>query len=608
MRVILLEIQNYRSIKNLKLECSQHSTLLGPNNHGKSNILSALEFGLSTSSKPVEEDFFAHREEKDNNLWVEMNFCDLTEQERTTFKRYILADGNIAVRKTASLDDGKVTVSYNGWLEEPEEEWLRFENAGNYTTRDKAKELPLYELLPTSGRITKADFAAAQEKYIKDNRESLTFVETLESGPLLGSQNVGGGVLPELFLIPAIRDLTDEMKIKSTTTFGRLVNRAVSEMAEKDPQFIAARQQLVGVVSALNERDSENSDNQLAALEKSIERELEGWGVKVDIEVKPPEIEKLFELGTDIHLDDGVRTTANRKGNGLQRAMIFALLRSWASVLRKDKQEDGTEDVKPRKQSNSIIFAMEEPELFLHPHAQRRLSEALRGISNTPQHQVFISSHSTHFVDLSNYEELAIVSKNDSKIGSQVRQCTEELFTGEKIADRKKRFHMAQWINPERGEMFFARRAIFVEGETEKVVLPFLAKKLNVSDSEVSLIDCGSKHNLPLYVTIANAFDIPFAVVHDEDPLPDPIPAEWNGDKIRSKNTTFGLNAKIAGMIVKPIGQVHMMSPDFEGAAKVSKNQGYKMGKALASLEHFEELDFRDIPKAVRDIVVAIYG
>ena len=98
---------------------------------------------------------------------------------------------------------------------------------------------------------------------------------------------------------------------------------------------------------------------------------------------------------------------------------------------------------------------------------------------------------------------------------------------------------MAKWINPERGEIFFAQRVIFVEGETERVVLPFLAEKLECFNPDVSIIDCGSKHNLPLYVTIAKAFHIPYVVIHDEDPIPDPVPEGWSTEKKTRERTQF---------------------------------------------------------------------
>jgi CRISPR-associated exonuclease Cas4 len=584
-------------------------TLLGPNNHGKSNLLCALEFGLSTSAKPVEQDFFAYRDSADNELWIEMTFHELTDQEENTFKRYVLSDGTLCIRKSARIQNGGIEIAYNGYVEQADEEWLRADKAGEYARRDRIDKTPLKDLVPSSGKLSKKVIEEAQQKYIEQHHSELNFTRTLEEGPLLGQKNVGGGVLPDFYLIPAVRDLTDEIKVKTTTTFGRLLNRAVREMAERDPRFVEARKHLEAVIQSLNTRGGKDAEtNQLAVLEKSIEDELRSWGVTVNIEVTPPELERLFELGTDVHLNDGVKTTADRKGHGLQRAMMFALLRAWAKALREEKKTKGESDISPRKRSDSVIFAMEEPELFLHPHAQRRLAVSLREIAESSEHQVFVCTHSTHFVDLEHYKEVAIITKDRPERGSCVRQCTEDLFEGDDIDERKKRFHMAQWINPDRGEMFFAQRVVFVEGETEKVVLPYLAEKLEVFNPDISFIDCGSKHNLPLYIAIAKEFEIPYLVIHDEDPLPDPIPEDWNKDKEREKRRTFELNKEIADLVETPLGQVEVLSPDFERVAGVSKSQGKKKGKALAALDHFDSADKSDIPDRLKQVVCAAFG
>ncbi len=343
-------------------------------------------------------------------------------------------------------------------------------------------------------------------------------------------------------------------------------------------------------------------------LSKVIESELKDWQVKVNIEVAPPALEKLFELGTDVHLDDGVRTTADRKGHGLQRAMMFALLRSWAAALRKKRNSASEGEITARRQSDSVIFAMEEPELFLHPQAQRQLSASLKEISKTPEHQVFICTHSTHFVDLTHYREIVIINKDNSASGSHVRQCTQELFEGDDVHDKKKRFHMAHWINPDRGELFFARRVVFVEGETEKVMIPFIAKMMNLLDPGVSIIDCGAKHNLPLYVAIANAFKMQYLVVHDEDPLPDQTPNEWDQNKRQSKMKTFELNQTIADIVDPGLGKIKMLCPDFESECGVSRRQGNRKGKPLAALDHFDGRSIEEIPVVLKNLAEVAYS
>lgn len=81
MRIVEARIHNYRSVKDLTLQCEPLVALVGPNNAGKSNILGALEFALTPGAKPPAEDLFAFHDPKDSELWIELEFVELTEQE-----------------------------------------------------------------------------------------------------------------------------------------------------------------------------------------------------------------------------------------------------------------------------------------------------------------------------------------------------------------------------------------------------------------------------------------------------------------------------------------------------------------------------------------------
>ncbi|WP_447974612.1 ATP-dependent nuclease [Nitrospira sp. Kam-Ns4a] len=615
MRIRHLTIHNYRSIKHVDIEVPNMLVLLGPNNHGKSNILGALEFGLSTSAKPVRDDLCAFREPDEQCLWVEMTFAELTPQEQKTFQKYLRTDKTIRIRKTASFDDaGNVTVGYRAYVQEPEQWWLKESAYERLKTKEmveaEAKKVPaLLKILEGGSRITKQRIQAFQETFIQEHRNELSFSEVLEEGPLLGAKNVGGGILPEFYLVPAVRDLSDETKIRGTAFFGRLLQRAVQEMTERDPRFVDLHNRMQQLISELNDRTQRPGEqpSQLAQLESLLSGELITWGVGVSIQVRPPQIEKILELGTELHLDDGLRTLAERKGHGLQRAVIFALLRAWAKVLRLTVATAAEAAETARKASESSYFAIEEPELFLHPHAQRQLAAALVDLSSAAEHQVFVCTHSTHFVDLDRYRCIAICRKPGASAGTEIRQCKQDLFEGQDAEDRKRRLHMAMWINPDRGELFFAKKVILVEGETEKVILPYLAKQLGCLDSDVSVIDCGSKYNLRLYIAILNAFHIPYCVVHDEDPLPDAVPAEWTNEKVEQCRRLFDENARIQAKVDTSLGSVEVLKPDFEGVAGVSRAQGEKKGKAIAALEHFAAMEPEEFPKPLCDAVRKAY-
>lgn len=600
MRISFVRIHNYRSIKNLELKCRPVVVLLGENNAGKSNILSAIEYALSPSAKPDPDDLFAFPDDGDSSLRVELTFECLTDRERAQYGQLVNSDGTVCIRKCATWDSrGIVSVQYEGCVESPPAEWLRSDKAGDYTRREQAAATPLAPYLPATGRLSRQRILDAQQQYIRDHAADIQMERRWERLQIGGQR---GNLLPDCYLVPAVRDLDDEAKIKSSTMFGKLFSRAVEEMATNDSRYRKVRTQLDSLVKSFNKNaESDDRPQSLTDLETMLREELADWRVEVAIEVSPPEINKIFELGTNLRINDGHDTVAQRKGHGLQRAVLLGFVKAWAKAAR-SAARSGESPV-----SESMIFAIEEPELFLHPQAQRSLAEALRQLAQVDGRQIFLCSHSAHFVNLDHYREIAMVFKASPQCGTQIRQCNEDLFEGSHTADRKRRFHMAYWVNPDRSEMFFAKKVVFVEGETEKSVLPYLARQLGCHSPNVSIVDCGSKHNLPLYVTIANAFSLNYFVVHDEDALPDPIPADWDAIKCTDRQRTFDLNDEVANMVQDP-SHIRTLCPDFEGACGISRTQGRAKGKALAALEHFQALEPADIPPHLAELVKAVYS
>jgi len=163
---------------------------------------------------------------------------------------------------------------------------------------------------------------------------------------------------------------------------------------------------------------------------------------------------------------------------------------------------------------------------------------------------------------------------------------------------------MAAWINPDRGEIFFARRVVFVEGQTEKALLPFLAKQLGCFDSDVSFIDCGGKSNLPLYVSLAKAFNLEYLVVHDEDPVSPTLV----GDKKDAAERTFALNEALRAVVEPPLGTIEILRPEFETVAEIPKAQTEKKGKPLAALDHYSEKPSINIPDRLKEVVKTAFA
>ena len=461
-------------------------------------------------------DFHRNTEE----LFVEINFTELDERDRTTFKKYVTAKNSMRVQKKASKEAG---FSYHGYVEVTGEEWLREENIGNYTRREEAEVLPLVHFLPESGRITKDAFKQAQDLYIQEHRDDLAFIYELETGPFLGAKNVAKGIFGEVYFVPSVKKAEEDLSVKGHSIFSALYARVINKMSETNTQFREAKDRITSLMRILNRANEDGSENkdrpsELTSFEKSLQAELKNWNTTIDVEIIPPDIDDIFKVGATVWVDDGIRTDVGRKGQGLQRALIFALVRSLSKLTRQEHEDsqwgnDAMDKMPARQTSRSSYFIMEEPELYLHPQAQRELFDSLLQLSKG-ESQVLLCTHSSSFISLDQYRSICIVRKNTIEEGTTILQCGEELFPDAKDKDI---FNMTYWINPDRGELFFACKVILTEGPTDKIILPLLAHHLGVFRHDYTVIDCGSKDTMPSYLQLLNKFKVPYVAVFDRD-------------------------------------------------------------------------------------------
>ena len=158
---------------------------------------------------------------------------------------------------------------------------------------------------------------------------------------------------------------------------------------------------------------------------------------------------------------------------------------------------------------NSILL-WEEPEFYLTPQQERACYEALS--QNTKLGlMAIVSTNSSRFIELGNYQSLCIFRRIKEEV--EICQYGGTLFSGDEVTV----FNMNYWINPDRSELFFAKKVILVEGQTDKIVLSYLAKNLGIYNYNYSIIECGSKSSIPQFIRLLNAFHIPYVAVYDKD-------------------------------------------------------------------------------------------
>ncbi len=563
MRIENIKIENWRSIINLDINFQELMILIGQNNHGKSNILSALLFFFG-QMKQTRLDFNS----SENNIKIEVIFTSLNESDKSKFKKYISSENNIRVLKIGHIDGN---IEYHGYIENPTEEWLKEDKINDYIKREKAETLPLYDKLPQSGRISKDSFLQAQTLYIEEHRNDLNFTYELETTNFLGLTNVAQGIFGEVFYIPAVKNAADELAIRGKSIFGQLYSRIITKYAENSNSFKDVKSGIQNLISLLNKTTSEGEENndrpeEFQLLEESITKEMEAWSTSIEIEVEPPDIEDIIKSGTTVWVNDGTKTDIERKGHGLQRAIIFALIKVWSKQV--DSSDSDEQKPSTRKASDSSYFIIEEPELYLHPQAQKELYSSLINISQN-EAQVIFSTHSSSFLDIEKYKSIAIVYKENLEIGTKLLQCYEELFQD---VDNRKKFNLIYWINPDRGELFFAKKVILLEGQTDKSVIPLLAKNMNIFRFDYTLIDCGSKDTIPQYINLLNKFKLKYVVVYDKDHQ-----STKDDDGLASADKS---SRKIEEIIDGVLGYSVVLENDIEEeigmTEKISNNKAYR--------------------------------
>lgn len=588
MKIEKISIKNWRSIKDQIIYAQDLMVIIGQNNHGKSNLLSSILFFFN-EIKHHDLDF--HR--GSTELYVELQFGCLDGSDNTTFKKYLTSEGKIVVRKTAYLGG---SFEYRGCIENPTEEWLQEANASAYTKRELANSLPFYSFLPTAGRISRQDIIDAQTAYIKQNKEEIRFSYELEATNFLGLKSVASGIFGEVYFIPAVKEASDDFTSKDSSIFGKMYSDVVALMSESDEEWKATKENLGKMFATLNKKDRDGNINnrrpqQLFDFEEELATELVTWGAKVDIEVSPPDIENVFKTNTQVWIDDGVRTDIKRKGHGLQRALTVALIqivakRAIAAATNNHNEAEGA-----RKVSNSRYFIFEEPELYLHPQAQQSLFDSFVNLSESGS-QVILCTHSSGLIDVERYKSIYIASKERGTDETTVKQCVDDLFEG----DAKKDFNLSYWINPDRGELFFASKVVLLEGATEKTVFPLLAKKIGVFRYDYTLIDCGSKDNIPLYIKLLNKFKIPYVAVYDLD--------HQQGKNLNAIASADKSTQKIEEVIDPTVGKSLVLVNDIEEELGLPKGDS---SKPYIALNHITSQEFTLSEKMEQKIRLA-YG
>ena len=522
MKVEKVQIRNFRSVFSCELgSCGGFNVLIGKNNSGKSNVLfainaffSAVQNGDIVSLGPlVNKQLDFYNKNSGSPSEVTLTFL-LEEEERAELKAGIIEDSPQMSNAVDNLDPNLRLKVRIGFELQPNN-YACVNRISLATPNDSDEPAPNLERI-----ILDVDFEAAlrlHEKYRqhRDDEERISALRNFlahtsrDDWSLLRRQHEEqlprnrryAGIGRRAILDEPAQQLVESAMQDSATfeefrsalepeisTLNRYVaNSDKNELDQQLVQTFAGREsaiprhvlKLLDTLSQvkvlnvtedrrpigreeaqrlLNLKTQRGGQEPLRRIQEVVSTLL---GVEIDAFTGEP-IPNTREPSAELDVDEFI---VQVNGSGIREALRLLL------------------DIEFEKPN---LLLVEEPEIHLHPALETSLMRHLKGVSQDCQ--VFITTHSTNFLDTAEMKNIYLVSKPDSTLVQLLDQGGVEEQVPAALGIRL-------------SSLFIYDRLVFVESQTDEDIIRGWASTLgvNLSQANVGFVHMGGARNLSYF-------------------------------------------------------------------------------------------------------------
>lgn len=373
MRLIEFSVRNYRSITSqVKVPLGDQTTLVGPNNEGKTNLLRAMALGMelieawssvpaSVSARPRDDPglpavALRRRREAHSPLFDgDRGYSWDWERDFPLSKQGVPGAQPTLMRLRFSLTEDELAEFHT--------------STGIRCNGDLPVELKL-----TRGRVTLG--------IVKQGRGAASYqAKAREISAFIADRM-------ELVYVQAVRTF-DQARL----LVNDLVRDRISELNESQ-EYVELLEKLGGLQRAA-----------IIPLQESLSNSVRNYLPAIaTIEIEQTDIRRSSGVG-DLIVDDGVRTSLAAKGDGVKSLLTMALIHELSSLRHSDR---------------TLVLAVDEPEAHLHPTAIHELDGVLRELSC--KQQVILATHNPIFVNRASVKSNVLVQNNTARVAASVSQ------------------------------------------------------------------------------------------------------------------------------------------------------------------------------------------
>lgn len=311
--------------------------------------------------------------------------------------------------------------------------------------------------------------------------------------------------------IPSERNLSSELRVSQWTMLGKLMrtvyenyishydndeNKLKDDFRDKiltakkflEDDFTPEKVTFKKFADKFKEKCKQNSAGLANDFEPFLEIYNLNWFYKtLQIHVKEDFLE-------DIYFD------SEEVGAGMQNLLLISIFQTYAELI-----------------GGNVIFGIEEPEIYLYPQAQRSLYKNFIELAQSTQ--IFYTTHNPNFVSAARPDDIFLLRKDADQGTYDLPKAP--FFNSKNAEEDNIKFKIYTHFNPERNELFFAKKVLFVEGDSDKILFTTLCNAkwgIDIDTRGISIISCNGKGGVNYFVGICNLIGLEdYLAVWDED-------------------------------------------------------------------------------------------
>lgn len=501
-----IKIENYRLLKQFSIDLEEiMSLVIGKNNTGKTSLLTVINSFLNGSDK-------SRFSFDDFNIDFKNELKTLIEEDIPQQENYKSVGIKLKLFIEYDEDDNLANLSRVMMDLDPENKFivLGFEYHLTYESLERIKqryaEFQAKEVakLGENENYRQRDIfyflKVYQREFFKSSRKSIEYnrIDEIENDDnfidLDSPEKISTKDIINFKFISAKRSVTNKENDKTLSGQTSEIYNETEKTDEQNEKIEQFKEELISTDYALSEIYE-------TLFEDVVEKVRLFGGIKsndstIKIESSLQHRELLSGNTTVMYKHND--TTLPEYNNGLGYMNLISMIFQIEILIQEFKKS------KDEKPADINLLFIEEPEAHTHPQMQYVFIKNIKSLldqgivredGDNRKLQTVITTHSSHIVSESNFDDVKYLKKED-----------ENNVIAKNLIDLKKQYEadltqyqfLKQYLTISRAEIFFADKAILIEGDTERILIPTLMKKLDKDEERRYPTLAEKGPNLPL--------------------------------------------------------------------------------------------------------------